>query len=213
MNVFLYSQKIPIRYLFIIMNKQTLFLLLLLGLIYIHTLSYKEKLKSQYTYMLEECDSITERYAYMKDALLFQLSMQQNSNIILQNCEWIDEINLDSVFLIYCYPEMICQSCLDSDLTLISEWEKVVGKGSVLILPSISSNRNSKIKAKSLLRHFNYSLLSDSLLKIPKNDEGIQCRYFALLDKKKRIKEIYFPNEDLKITSFYLQSLVGNIPE
>lgn len=172
---------------------------------------HNNKCNSQFIDKSQECDSISERQAYMKDALLFQLSMQQKSKRILHNQKWSKMIDLDSTYLIFRYSDKMCQSCLDSDLALISEWENMVGKGRVLILPCIDINRNNIIKVKSLLSHFKYSLIPDTLLEIPMNDDGILCRYFGLLDNEKNIKEIYFPNEDRNITAFYLHSLIDRV--
>lgn len=170
-----------------------------------------KNLKTQNDNLCNSFNELEEYNLFMKDALLTQLSMQDDCCKILQNENWSNGIDIDSVSLIYRYTDAMCQSCLDSELNLLSDFIDNVGKAKLLILPLITDYRDSRIRVKSRLREFNYLILDDSLLGIPVNDVGIPNRYFAFVNGDGKLEEIYFPNENMEVTSFYIKQLINKI--
>lgn len=142
-----------------------------------------------------ETNKTTDNTSYvLREELYYQLIMQSQCDSIKKKLS-SSFLKQDSIVntMIYFYPGGGCQSCIDEDLQSLLDYKKEFGKESVVILTIKSDNRDDKIKLKTLFQDFKVLQLQGKDIYIPMDYIGNKCRYFALIDSNKQIRNIYFP--------------------
>lgn len=151
-------------------------------------------------------DSLSENNAFIKDALLLQISLYANRDIIsnLENM-LCDSIDIVSPVLLYRCSGMMCQSCIDTDMASLLNFIQRIKKRNLLILPSKENSKDSNVKIKSIWGDYWCISVDNEIFALPIDEEGMPCRYFAIMDTNKHIKEIFFPNSNSIATTYYLE--------
>ncbi|MDR2036800.1 MAG: hypothetical protein LBQ60_02635 [Bacteroidales bacterium] len=115
--------------------------------------------------------------------------------------------------LIYRYTEKACGSCIFEELNELYQFKESMDtmKLNILILPTFPDNRNNRIKLANDLANFIYINIPAHILDVPKQRMGDEeKRYFAVIDKNRDMKMVFFPQiTKLHITRQYLKE-VGN---
>ena len=112
----------------------------------------------------------------------------------LNNKQLINElIHKKESLLVYRYSIYMCNGCIMEDLATLFDYQTIVGKDKILVLPYFENSRENKILVMNELSRFNYKYIPDSILTIPLTSELIHHRYFAYIDEKKNMSMIFFP--------------------
>lgn len=100
----------------------------------------------------------------------------------------------NSYLLVYRYSNKVCDGCVHEDLNNLEDFISIIGKESVLILPSFPDSRESKINLRNKLRKYNFINIPIDTFKLPDNMDGNgEHRFFALINKENEIKTVFFP--------------------
>lgn len=151
-------------------------------------------------------DSLSEYNAFIKDALMLQISFYTNRNIISNLGDILsDSVDIASPILLYRCSGMMCQSCIDTDMASLLNYIQSIKKRNLLILPSKESSKDSNVKIKSIWGDYWHISVDNAISPLPTDEEGMPCRYFAIMDTNKHIKEIFFPNSNSIATTYYLE--------
>jgi len=112
--------------------------------------------------------------------------------------------------LIYRYARDNCSSCIAEDFSELNLFQDEVGEGYIVVLPSYEKNQQNSIMLANQLTSFEYKNMSEKLLAFPRDENGFTQRYFALIDNKGNLGEIYFPERgNMKATKAYFQKVKG----
>lgn len=184
------------------MNKKTGYIYILLITVFVCVVYQGDNGKQQ------AMDALEERCFSLEETLYHQITMQCQQYNIINNAPKMNLKQRKSIYtLLYCYPGGGCQPCIDKDLELLNDCKKYIGKESIVIIASQSNSRDYKIRIKSLFKDFNMIFLSDKEMYIPKDNDGMVCRYFALMDSTSQISNVFFPYLGRDATSAYLKRL------
>ena len=113
--------------------------------------------------------------------------------------------------LIYRYTEAMCESCIFEELNELYKFKEDMDsmKLNILILPTFPDNRSNRIKLANTLANFTYINLPAHVLETPSQiGDNEKKRYFAVIDKNRDLKMVFFPQiTKLHITRHYLKEV------
>lgn len=142
----------------------------------------------------------------------YEILMENNNMSAEIIYSYIKHPNIKDVqypVLIYRYSDFMCSSCIFEDLSELELLLAKIGKDKILILPAGDDTRDNRIIYNNQLSKFNYFLLPNDSLVMPNDSNDMPQRYFALLDKNKKIRNIFFPKKDnVKLTQMYFSDII-----
>jgi hypothetical protein len=115
---------------------------------------------------------------------------------------------VDFPVLIYRYQQGICSPCFQEDLSVLYRLQDETGKDRILIIPAYEEDKNSLLAMKSDLNHFNHRNIPLNYLQIPTDEDGVQDKYFAVINKEGNIENVFFSKPGYQhLTQMYVSGL------
>jgi len=131
-----------------------------------------------------------------------ELSYLKNRDTILADIKY--------PVLIYRYSHDYCSSCIVENLSELYKFQNEIEKDKIVIMPAFEEDQINMETLASQLASFKYKNTPANLLVFPKDKDGFTQRYFALIDNKGNLGEIYFPKRgDSEATKAYFQRVKG----
>ncbi|GAB6008832.1 hypothetical protein [Dysgonomonas reticulitermitis] len=122
-----------------------------------------------------------------------KLSAEIQDSYFKNKTSFVEFFNGKYSLLIYRYSKNMCNSCIEEDLSELYNYQSIIGKDKILVLPAYDDTRDDKIILMNELSRFNYKNLSGHNLLVPVDLDMITKRYFACIDSIGKISMIFFP--------------------
>jgi hypothetical protein len=140
------------------------------------------------------------------------LSAEIQDSYFKNKTSLIEFFNGKYPLLIYRYSKNMCNSCIEEDLSELYNYQSIIGKDRIFVLPAYDDTRDDKIILMNELSRFNYKNLSVHNLLLPLDSDMIYKRYFACIDRMGKISMIYFPvRGKQKLTQTYFSEISKRI--
>lgn len=131
---------------------------------------------------------------WTKECVLEQVSLAGDGMDSL--CKYL-QTNFGKVqktVLVYRYSLTMCETCIEEDLKMLSQYKEELGFENILLLVSYPENRDNVIKGKRLSNGFHVLHIEERDFPFPKNRDGLSSRFFALYTTYGKMKYIYYPS-------------------
>ena len=135
---------------------------------------------------------------------------------IVRSYEKVKDIYDNRNMLFFRYADNSCNTCRDSQLIELLNFQEEIGKEYVWIFPAYTDDRNSQIRLSAELSKYNYrNIPADSLL-IPVY-EGDRKSYFSWINSDGEIEMVFIPDRgNIHHTRQYfleIKRLIRNLEE
>ena len=141
---------------------------------------------------LNNSKSPTYSVSEYRDDEAFMINVQCVPEIV-RSYESVKEVYGKKNILFFRYVNNSCNSCVDSQLNELLNFQEEIGKEHIWVFPAYPNDRNSKIQLSNELAKYNYrNIPADSLL-VP-TYEGEQKSYFAWINGEGEIDMVFVPD-------------------
>lgn len=111
--------------------------------------------------------------------------------------------------LIYCFTDDMCDECIRQDLQELYQYQLIVGKEKLLVLPVCENDVLRSAAWEGPLRSFNYKNVPDTFSVSCDKNSRILKRYIAYIGDDGKVKTLFFPEKNEQtLTQMYLQSVI-----
>jgi hypothetical protein len=104
----------------------------------------------------------------------------------------------------------MCKECILEDLSKLYEFQKVMGKERVLVLPAFEDTRMNRVRFANELERFNYRNIPIDYFTIPLNLENTRQRYFGVFIESGNFIQPFFPGISYEsFTQTYFDKIIN----